>query len=188
MGRISARDMLNARKSMVNMSNEELDRRGVEHAYRSGAPATEPGDAKRQPFPQGVTDKPPAPKILPPKSKTIDPQTPLRKDNKKAVVQSADTKPERKGKKGVTTAGVSESEAFTDKLENGRPLSTCIQFDNAGQKEKIAKQLAKSTKGDTSTQREGDDKTIDGMTTNDPKAITMKAPFSFAALRLRIGA
>jgi hypothetical protein len=188
MPRISARDILNARKSMVNMSMEQMEQRAREHAYRFGAPAAEPGNAKRDPFPEGVTNGPPPPKILPPKSKTIDPQTPLRKDKKKPVVENAEAKPVLKGKKGVTTAGVSQSEAFTDSLENGRPVDTMIQLNNAGQKEKIAKQLAKPTTGDTSTQREGEDKTIEGMTTNDPKAITMKAPFSFAALRLRIGA
>ena len=172
MKKMDAKEALIAMRSKKNMTESTLNM----------------GGRTTNAFPEGVTDRPPPPRELPPKSKTIDPQTPLKKSNKKKVVEDAEEEGRKKGKKGVETTGQPVTAAFSDSLKNGRPINTTIQFDNADQKKKIAAQLAKGTEGDTSTVKEGDDKTIDNMTTSDMKAITARAPFSFNALRLRIGA
>ena len=121
--------------------------------------------------------------IDPPRAETkqIDQPMAMVEDAKKAK-----TKAPVKKRRGVQSDGKTAGAELKDKLENEQQLDAAISPDMPGQKELIKKELKRKPKAKIVTVGEGEERTIEGMKTDDPKAIEGKAPFSFQALRNRL--
>jgi hypothetical protein len=109
-------------------------------------------------------------------------------DKRKRVLKNPESIPEQKGKGGVTRTGKTVQENDLNYLENnnigeGQDISAQLP----GQKEKIEKALKKKPAKKLVTVGNGEEKTIDGMKTDDAVAIEGgKTQFSFQALRNRL--
>lgn len=109
-------------------------------------------------------------------------------DKRKRVLKNPEAIPEVKTKKGVTRTGKTHAENDLDYLENknigeGNDLSAQLP----GQKEKIEKALKKKPAVKLVTVGNGEEKTIEGMKTDDAVAIEGgNVQFSFQALRNRL--
>ena len=107
---------------------------------------------------------------------------------KKPEVEDAAKVPEKKGKKGLARSGKTVKADTVQELEDrnlgdGGALAPAY----AGQKAGIKKQLEQNRKtARVVSVGEGEEKTIDGMKTDDPKAVSGSAPFSYQALRNRL--
>jgi len=126
--------------------------------------------------------------VLPPAAKLtqIDNEGVAAKSQK---VVDPESKPEKKVKgTGITRAGKNVvAEVTSDLVNSNTGMSAVVSAQLADQKEELGKALkvAKKTPkvvlvGD------GSDKTIDGLKSDDPKAIEGKAPFSIQALRNKL--
>ena len=107
---------------------------------------------------------------------------------KKKEVEDAAEIPEKKDKKGLSRSGKTRKtdtvEELTDRnLGEGGALAPAF----AGQKEGIKKQLAQNRKtARVVSVGNGEERTLEGMKTDDPAAIEGRAPFSFQALRNKL--
>lgn len=106
---------------------------------------------------------------------------------KKPEVENAGDKPVKK-RKGVRSSGLTAAAKTQQFLENentGGGGAASAQM--AGQKERIKKTLAKKKdEGKVVEVGEGEERTIEGMKTDDPAGVSGSKPFSFQALRNRL--
>lgn len=106
----------------------------------------------------------------------------------KPKVEDAAAVPEKAGKKGLARSGKTKKadtvQELTDRnLGDGGALAPSF----AGQKEGIKKQLAQNRKTDRVVSvGNGEERTLEGMKTNDPAAVEGRAPFSIQSLRNRL--
>lgn len=122
-----------------------------------------------------------------PKTKLIDDP---KKEIKKQPILKDPEEADVRHPPGVTktgkTKGANAKEFITD--DNLGPTAA-VSAQLPDQKKLIKKSLSEGKKTPKIvTVGEGTEKTIEGMKTNDPAAIEAKAPFSFQALRFKIGA
>ena len=110
------------------------------------------------------------------------------KEKRKRVLKDPKAIPEAKSKSGVTRTGKTQAENDLDYLENknigeGQDISAQLP----GQKEKIQNALKKKPAKKLVTVGNGEEKTIDGMKTDDAVAVEGgNVQFSFQALRNRL--
>jgi len=126
--------------------------------------------------------------IVPPAvdTKIIDPQD--KEGQKKKRVVNAAKIADRKKVKGIETSGVTEKEEVVDFIANKNVgMSSAISAQSGVQKDELKKALkqAKATPKVVSV-REGEEETIDNMTTDDKPAIEGRQPFSIQALRNKL--
>ena len=124
-----------------------------------------------------------------PKTQIIANQVPNAPVNpstvEKKVLENPEDKPEAM-KKGV------ESSGETATMEGQRFLATqntgniAISAQLPGQKEELKKALKKAVPKLAPVEPKPPSKTADNLHTNDPKAITARAPFSMNALRMKL--
>jgi hypothetical protein len=109
-------------------------------------------------------------------------------DKREKVLKNPEAIPVAKSKRGVNRTGKTLAQNDVDYLENknigeGQDMS----YDFPGQKEKIQKALKKKPADKLVTVGNGEEKTIDGMKTDDAVAIEGgSVQFSFQALRNRL--
>jgi hypothetical protein len=126
--------------------------------------------------------------LLPPKAKLtqIDNQGVTQKAKK---VVEPEAHPEKKvGRKGISRSGVTVSAEVTEDIVNRNTGPGGVSNARlADQKEELKGQL-KSAKRTPKVVLvgEGQDKTIDGLKSDDPAGISGKAPFSITALRSKL--
>ena len=123
-----------------------------------------------------------------PKTTIIDSQVaamPSNPANDEKVIPNPEDKPE------VSRKGV-ESSGETKAMEGQRFLATqntgniAISAQLPGQKEEIKKSLKKAVPKLAPVDPKPPQKTADNLKTDDPKAITARAPFSMNALRMKL--
>ena len=114
-------------------------------------------------------------------TKQIDQPMAMAEEAKKAKTKA----PVRK-RKGVQSDGKTAGAELKDQLQNEQQLDAAMSPDMPGQEERIKKELKRKPKAKIVTVGEGEERTLEGMKTDDPKAIEGRAPFSFQALRNRL--
>lgn len=126
--------------------------------------------------------------VLPPASNLtqIDNQN-VAERSKKVINPSS--KPEKTVKKGVSATGkTNAANAASEIVNENTGMSAVVSAQLPGQKEEIEMALKKNKKTPKDVVHVGDgsEKTIDGLKSDDPKAIEGKAPFSIQALRNKL--
>ena len=124
-----------------------------------------------------------------PKTTMIDNQIPNAPANpatvEKKVLENPEDKPEAV-RKGVQSSGETNTMEAQNFLANENTGNIAISAQLPGQKEEIAKQLKKKLPKLAPVDAKPLSKTADNLRTDDPKAITARAPFSMNALRMKL--
>lgn len=110
-----------------------------------------------------------------------------QKEMKRPEVENAGEKPVKK-RRGVRSSGLTAGVATQEFLVNDNTMGGgAATAQLAGQKKRLKKTLEKQ-EGEVSvvTVGNGEERTIEGMKTDDPKAISGEKPFSFQSLRNRL--
>jgi hypothetical protein len=195
------------KKAMASKERMEKSKGRLEKAHHSeikfgveggkGEPAAAPGivsgkvSKKRAPTARGGASEvttTAGDAVLPPASKLtqIDNQG-IAEKSKKVVEPEAH--PEKKvGRKGIGRSGKTvAAEATSDIVNRNTGMTAAVSAQLAGQTEEI-KGALKAAKKTPKVVHVGDggEATIDGLKTDDPKAIEGKAPFSIQALRNKL--
>jgi len=125
----------------------------------------------------------------PPKTQIIAnqlPNLPANPANGEKVIPDPEAKPEAE-RKGVQSSGETKPmEAQNFIMNQNTGPSAAISAQLPGQKEQIAKELKTKVPKIAKVDPTPPDKTTRNLTTDDPKAIVAKAPFSFNALRMKL--
>ena len=124
--------------------------------------------------------------VPPPATKPVDQEH--KTARRRPKVKDAAEKPVKEEKKKVQRSGLTKKEEtveFLEDMNTGAGGALAPQF--AGQGAAIKAKL----KADKKTEKvvtvgEGEERTLEGMKTDDPQAISGKAPFSFQALRNKL--
>jgi hypothetical protein len=88
---------------------------------------------------------------------------------------------------GVQASGETKIQEVSDAVRNDYTgPSAAISNQLPGQKAEIEKQLSLKVKKVSNPKPAKRSKTVEGQKTDDPKAIDARAPFSFAALRMKL--
>lgn len=127
--------------------------------------------------------------VKPPKTQIIAnqvPALPANPANGEKVIPDPEAKPvvERKGVQSSGETKKMEAQNFIMNRNVGPSAAITAQL--PGQKEEIKKVLKKKVPKLAPVDPSPPEKTVDNLTTDDPKAIKGMAPFSFNALRLRL--
>jgi len=106
----------------------------------------------------------------------------------KPEVENAAEIPEKKAKKGLTRTGkTTKVDTVEDLTNTNLGEGGALAPSYAGQKAGIKKQLEQNRKtARVVSVGNGEERTLEGMKTDDPMAIAGKAPFSFQALRNKL--
>ena len=125
----------------------------------------------------------------PPKTEIIAnqlPNLPANPANGEKVIPNPEAKPDA-DRKGVQSSGETKTmEAQNFIINQNTGPSAAISAQLPGQKEQIAKELKKKVPKIAKVDPTPPDKTTSMLTTDDPKAITARAPFSFNSLRRKL--
>jgi hypothetical protein len=110
-----------------------------------------------------------------------------QKELKRPEVEDAGEKPVKK-RRGVRSSGLTAGAATQEFLANDNTMGGgAASAQMGGQKKRLAKTLEqKPDEAKIVTVGEGEERTLEGMKTDDPKAVEGKAPFSIQALRNRL--
>jgi hypothetical protein len=103
----------------------------------------------------------------------------------KKVLENPEDKPEAV-KKGVQSSGETKKMEAQDFLATENTGNIAISNQLPGQKDEIKKQLKKKLPKLAPVDAKPPEKTVEGLKSNDPAAITARAPFSFNALRRKL--
>jgi len=110
-----------------------------------------------------------------------------QKELKKPEVENAGAAPVKK-RRGVRASGLTagaQTQEFVMNENTGAGGAVSAQM--GGQKKRLKKALEKMPdEGKVVTVGEGEERTLEGMKTDDPAAVAGRAPFSFQALRNRL--
>ena len=126
--------------------------------------------------------------ILPPPSNLTQIDNQGVAEKSKEVVNPS-SKPVRAVKKGVSKTGkTNAANAANEIMNESTGMSAVVSAQLPDQKKEIEKALKKNKKtpADVVHVGDGSEKTIDGLKSDDPKAIEGKAPFSIQALRNKL--
>ena len=106
---------------------------------------------------------------------------------KRPEVEDAGEKPVKK-RRGVRSSGLTAGAATAEFLANDNTMGGgAASAQLPGQKKRLKETLAKKEdEAKIVTVGEGEERTLEGMKTDDPAAVEGRAPFSFQALRNRL--
>lgn len=126
--------------------------------------------------------------LVPPRATTTELNANQKKRETKKIVANAEAVPEGAPKKNLSRTGRTVKGDAQDFIENENTgMSAVVSAQFADQKDQIEKALKKNKKTPKIvTVGEGQEKTLENMKTDDPKAIEGKAPFSISALRMKL--
>jgi hypothetical protein len=123
-----------------------------------------------------------------PKTTIIDNQVaslPSNPANDEKVIPNPEDKPEV-SRKGVESSGETKAMEAQNFLANQNTGNIAISAQLPGQKAEIKKSLKKAAPKLAPVDPKPPQKTADNLKTDDPAAITARAPFSFNALRRKL--
>jgi len=124
-----------------------------------------------------------------PKTQIIANQVPNAPANpatvEKTVLENPESKPEVK-RKGVESSGKTKKMEAQQFMATENTGNIAISNQLPGQKEEIKKALKKAVPKLAPVEAKPPTETVSNLKTDDPKAITARAPFSFNALRRKL--